>query len=379
MKLSSVLTKGAVLAGLVSLSLSVSAAVFPDLPVGVKQGGGALIGETLYVGLGSAGQKVFKLDLSKKDAKWDEVAAFPGAARDQAVVAAVDGKLYVFGGHGKNKENVVEVFADGYVFDPATNKWDQLYTRSPVGSTGASAVAYNDKIYFVGGVDPLIFNGYFQDMARAGDNKELKDKIGAEYIGKPTQDYFFNKYFYAYEPKTNLWSNEGIVPFKGRAGAGFAVKDGTFTVVNGEIKPGLRTDQVEQGVMKDGKTEWKTIDPLPAPAKDVEQDGVAGSYTGYAGDYLVVAGGANFPGAAKAYRDGNNHAHKGLTKVYQKGVFALKDGKWSLVGELPQGAGYGVAVPYKDAVLFVGGETDGGKALSSVLEVKVVDGKLEVK
>lgn len=374
------LVKTALFTGLATFALSATAGVFPDLPVAVKNGGGAVVGDQLFVGLGSAGQKVFKVNLKDPAKGWQEVQSFPGAARDQALVAAVNGKVYVFGGHGKNEKGVLEVFADGYVYDPVANTWEQLYQRSPLGSTGASVVSYQDKLWVVGGVDPLIFNGYFTDATRAGDNADLKKELNRLYFDKPAKDYFFNDKLYSFDPKTNQWSNEGVIPnYLGRAGAGFAVKDGVFTVVNGEVKPGLRTDKVEVGMLKDGKVTWQHGQDLIGPAAGVEQEGLAAPFAGYQGDLLVVAGGANFPGAAKAYRGGKNYAHEGFKKTWQKGVYALKDGKWSFVGELPYGAAAGVTVSLGDKLLFVGGETDGGKALTSVLEVQVKDGKLEVK
>jgi len=82
----------------------IAQAAYPDLPVGIKNGGGALINDTVYVGLGAGNSKFFALKLNAADAQWQEIAAFPGGERNQPVVAAVDGKLYVFGGLQKNAQ-----------------------------------------------------------------------------------------------------------------------------------------------------------------------------------------------------------------------------------------------------------------------------------
>ena len=81
-----------------TFAVTAQAAAYPDLPVGIKSGAGALIGDTVYVGLGTGGDKFYALDLKIPHAQWKEIAAFPGGDRNQPVAAAVDGKLYVFGG-----------------------------------------------------------------------------------------------------------------------------------------------------------------------------------------------------------------------------------------------------------------------------------------
>jgi len=43
---------------------------WPDLPVGVKNGVSAQVGSQLYVGLGSAGQQWYRLDLNQKSKGW---------------------------------------------------------------------------------------------------------------------------------------------------------------------------------------------------------------------------------------------------------------------------------------------------------------------
>ena len=45
------------------LALSATGKTYPDLPVALADGGGALIGDTAYVGLGSAEDGFFALDL----------------------------------------------------------------------------------------------------------------------------------------------------------------------------------------------------------------------------------------------------------------------------------------------------------------------------
>lgn len=74
------MTKSFLATFILGLTAFSAQAVYPDLPIGIKGGAGALIGDTIYVGLGSGGDKFYALNLKEKDAQWKEIAAFPGGA-----------------------------------------------------------------------------------------------------------------------------------------------------------------------------------------------------------------------------------------------------------------------------------------------------------
>lgn len=89
--------------------------------------------------------------------------------------------------------------------------------------------------------------------------------------------------------------------------------------------------------------------------------GVSACYAGQIGDYLVVAGGCNFPEAGKP-------------KKYYAGVYAARMDRatlqWRLVGFLPEAAAYGATVTCGDSLLFLGGNnTD--HALAAVYSVRL--------
>jgi len=221
---------------------------------------------------------------------------------------------------------------------------------------------------------------YIEDALRSSVPKltldelfEKKDEIAKAYFEQRPEDYFFTTELLSYEPSTNKWRNEGRVPFSGRAGAAFTIQGNDLVVVNGEIKPGLRTAETHSGKFTAKGVEWKNLPDLPAP-KGQSQDGLAGAMAGYSHGHYLVTGGANFPGSVKQFKEGMLHAHKGLSKAWHKDIYTLNNGKWKIVGELPAGIGYGVAVSYDNKVLLIGGETEGGKALTSV-QTMSYDGK----
>lgn len=85
------------------------AAALPDVPVPFKSGAGAMNDGVIYIGLGTAGQDWYKLDTKAESPKWEAIAKFPEAARDQAQAVALNNKIYVFGGVGKINSDILSV------------------------------------------------------------------------------------------------------------------------------------------------------------------------------------------------------------------------------------------------------------------------------
>lgn len=177
---------------------------------------------------------------------------------------------------------------------------------------------------------------------------------------------------------TNTWRNEGIFPYSGRAGAAVAIKDNKLLVVNGEVKAGLRTQTTELGTIGKNGVTWKKLGDLPTPKGQKQQEGIAGAMGGYTYGNYIVTGGANFPGARANYQNGITDAHRtgGLKKTWHSDIYALnaKKGTWKIIGNLPEPIGYGVSVSYGNKVLLIGGEGQGGKALTAV-QTMSYDGK----
>ena len=367
-KLSCALLLGAAFA--FSAQAADTAPRWPDFPAPIKNGAGARIGATVYAGLGSAGKAWYALDTGKPGAPWVALAPFPDAARDAASAVAINGLVYIFGGSGKNapEDKALTVFDTAYVYDPAANSWRQLPTRAPLGIFTASVVSVDQRnIVFFGGVNKAIFDGYFQDYAvGAADNKERQAVVAGHYFDQRPQDYLWTAQVMSYNPQTNQWRNLGTDPQLPTVGAGVAVHGQLVTMVNGEIKPGLRSPNVKEVSIDGDKLTWKQGGKLPAPPGAARQEGVAGSFAGYSNNVLLVAGGANFPGAWQQFDAGQNYAHKGLKKTWRDDIYARRDGKWWHAGKLPAGMGYGTGIQLDDGVLLIGGELDGGAASKDV-------------
>ena len=118
-----------------------------------------------------------------------------------------------------------------------------------------------------------------------------------------------------------------------------------------------------------GALSWERLPDLP------DREGFAGVYSGIVKEggeeFLVVAGGANFP-EGRPWEDGK--------KVYYDAVYVLpleKGGEWRVSEvKLPSKIGYGMSVSLESgASWFMGGKNDEG-CVADVLEVTMLGGRL---
>lgn len=229
-----------------------------------------------------------------------------------------------------------------------------------MGLLGASAFALADgRIALVGGYNKELFDQYLAEVTPI--DKEAEPERWAEvvdaYMGMEPEAYRWNDVVWAYDPAANEWSELGENPYLPNTGSAVvATGADEVMVINGEVKPGLRTDAVRTlAVGGDGAT-WAEAAPIPAPTGAAIQEGLAGAFAGQSADAVLVAGGANFQGARANADAGRWYAHDGLSKHWATEVFAFIDGQWSQVGSLPEGLAYGASFTVDDGLLVVGGE-----------------------
>lgn len=98
------------------------------------------------------------------------------------------------------------------------------------------------------------------------------------------------------------------------------------------------------------KVEYNAIETHPLPELAVNSaQGVSGAFAGAVGEYLIVAGGCNFPETTAA---------EGGSKMFYRGIYVLDDSHWKEVATLPNDVAYGASVTVAEGVVCIGG-TDG--------------------
>lgn len=116
--------------------------------------------------------------------------------------------------------------------------------------------------------------------------------------------------------------------------------------------------------------DWQFYGELPAPVPQQTSIGISAAFTGMLGNYLLVAGGANFP-------DGHPFFDQ-ATKTYYADLWLFDTRAQTLQPaqhlQLPYPVAHGSLVQTEQGVLLVGGQNAEG-ALASIIEIRLVDGK----
>ena len=111
-----------------------------------------------------------------------------------------------------------------------------------------------------------------------------------------------------------------------------------------------------------------------SPLKVNGEQGVSAPFAGRTGDWVLVAGGCNFPDVP---------AVEGGAKVFYNQVFAYKfpfesTAEWQEIGKMPQSLAYGASVSVEDGVVLIGG-TDGKQSHADVRLMKYDGSSLTFK
>ena len=218
----------------------------PSLPVTIDNMAGALLENIIYIVGGNVNgipsSNVYSLNLSNLAEGWKEEAAVPGNPRVQPVCAAQGGKLYVWGGFstaGEGREATLSV--DGYTYTPATKEWKQVATPvdesgTPVSLGGGVALPMGeDAVFCAGGVNKDIFLQALQGIHK-----------GKEYLTRPVEWYQFNRKLLKYDVNKDAWTCLGDYEQGARAGAAMVSDGSSYYIINGELKPGIRTKDINR-------------------------------------------------------------------------------------------------------------------------------------
>lgn len=218
----------------------------PSLPVTIDNMAGALLGHSVYIVGGNVNgvpsSQVYSLDLADMDKGWQQETDIPGEPRVQPVCVAQAGKLYVWGGFAPAvADRPASLSVDGYMFTPETKEWTPVATPRD---------AEGKDISLGGGVSTTFGEGLI--LCAGGVNKDIFLKalqgiyVGKEYLSHPVEWYQFNDKLMLYHPQTDKWTILGNYEQGARAGAAVVSQDDSHYIINGELKPGIRTNEINR-------------------------------------------------------------------------------------------------------------------------------------
>ena len=202
---------------------------WPPLPIPLANACGTLIDSKIYI---AGGQKESKsatatdcfltLDINNKQKGWQILPAWPGGPRGYAVCVASKNTLFLFSGRNYKNDKVLEVYKDGFEYDPLTQKWNVILGNFPF--MAGTAISFDkSSIVVMGGVSKI--------LPTASDHPGFGDVIR-----------LFNT-----ESKTITEMTEIHLPIP--VTTNILKKNNTIYIPCGEIRPGVRAPFVLRGTV----------------------------------------------------------------------------------------------------------------------------------
>jgi N-acetylneuraminate epimerase len=220
-----------------------------DLPFTISNGVAVEKDGKLYIGLGKQNgkdsNKLYEYDLKTSETK--ELAPIPGeTARNQSVAQLLGENLYVFSGGGSI------AYTDGYKYDIEKNTWSKVASVEVDGKEisllGANSVQLNkNEMLVIGGFNKTIYDDAVEKLGTL-QGEELA-AFRTQYFNADPHEFNWNKEILIYNAQNDTWRTIGKVPFDAPCGAGLVLMNKDLYSINGEIKPGVRTNAIYSGTL----------------------------------------------------------------------------------------------------------------------------------
>jgi N-acetylneuraminic acid mutarotase len=248
---------------------------------------------------------------------WTTKAAAP-IGRSEAMVAAVGGKMWLFGGYTDGTAT-----ASGRVdtYDPATNTWAKVNTTMPLATTHSGCTVIGTDVYLAGG-----YHG-----------------------GSGGQQTFASNQVWKYSTTTNTWTRMTDLP-DARGGGALVALNGQLHFMGGSDL--TRKDRDDHWVLNlaaasPGVPQWTTLASLPTLRNHL--GGVA------LGGKIYIVGGQQNQDAAEV--------PQAALEVYDPAT-----NKWAALASLPFGRSHIAAatVVWNGHIVTFGGETQYLESINNV-------------
>lgn len=242
----------------------------PPLPLTVDNAAGAFLDSVIYILGGNQNKlpakEMYSLNL-RNPVRWEKQSGIPSRNLIQSVMVAQNNALYVLGGYDvpndavdkfrKKTTRLSEVSQAVWKYSPIENKWTNIseYPSDADFSSlsgGVGAAISDNLILTLGGVNKQIFEDALNRNAILSKTTENNSDTTTErlrteaksYMHHPAEWYKFNPNVLIYNTAANTWHDAGKFTQAALAGASIVGNEKEIYIVNGEIKPGIRTPKI---------------------------------------------------------------------------------------------------------------------------------------
>ena len=221
-----------------------------SLPFTFSDGTAVMKDRTIYIAAGKQNgkpsNKFYAFNLDNKELI--ELPAVPGeATRTQCVAQILGNDMCLFSGGD------AVAYTDGWKYDITNSTWsrisDVLANGQKISLLGAGSVKINDEeMLVVGGFNKEVYDDAVSKLTTLkGD--ELASFKNA-YFGANPAMLKWNKKILLYNASNNAWHSIGEVPFDAPCGEALINYNGYIYSINGEIKPGTRSNRMYAGLIE---------------------------------------------------------------------------------------------------------------------------------
>lgn len=240
----------------------ISRITYPTLPSPTDNASGAFTDNLIYLSGGNTkglqSSQFIKMDTEDKTTGWIDLGALPeDLPRVQPVLLPLPdspgNKLLLTGGFSQATNNI-NIHTDCWVYNIANSSWHECSTphdkEKAITFTGATGTITNDSsVIIIGGVNTNIFHHGLKiamelSKAKSQNNSNKTDSLSTlnkEYLTKKKEYYQFNKKCWQYNSTQNKWQVLFEDPRIALAGAVSVSLNDKILIINGEVKPGIRT------------------------------------------------------------------------------------------------------------------------------------------
>ena len=221
-----------------------------DLPFSFSDGIAVEHNNILYIGFGKQDGKpnnrFISFDLKTNFIK-ELNTIKDNSVRNQAIAQVLNNDIYLFSGGGDT------INTDGYKYNIDKNSWqkvsDVMLDNKKISLYGATSIKLNDdELLVIGGFDKKIYDNAVKNLNTLKD-EELQ-AFRQKYFTADPYKFNWNKEILIYNAKEDKWKTIGKVPFDAPCGAGLIFINNKIICINGEIKPGVRTNSIYIGHIK---------------------------------------------------------------------------------------------------------------------------------
>ncbi len=226
-----------------------------SLPRALTNGGLVYDADNLYFVGGEDAKEVsnliYRLDLNDTEAQWETAIELPFPLSHAIVAGDGNGKLFIVGGRKKNPLAKSDIYRAVLKVDLSKGSVEEI-AELPYGLAAGTGIYWQNNLLVFGGDDASTFHRVEEYLAKIQKetDKEAKNRLIVEKNQIQVQHPGFSKRVWKLDLNSLTWSELNNIRGESPVTTTALLHDKTIIIPSGEVKAGIRTDQLLLGTIK---------------------------------------------------------------------------------------------------------------------------------